>query len=32
MDPEPYDVIAVELSSYQLHFTALDVARTRPPS
>jgi UDP-N-acetylmuramoylalanine--D-glutamate ligase len=21
MDPEPYDVIAVELSSYQLHFT-----------
>jgi UDP-N-acetylmuramoylalanine--D-glutamate ligase len=22
MDPEPYDVIAVELSSYQLHFTA----------
>ena len=22
MDPEPYDVIAVELSSYQLHFTS----------
>ena len=22
MDPEPYDVFAVELSSYQLHYTA----------
>ena len=25
MDPEPYDVLAVELSSFQLHCTALDV-------
>ena len=28
MDPEPYDVLAVELSSFQLHCTRLDVRGT----
>ena len=27
MDPEPYDVLAVELSSFQLHWTSLDAGR-----
>ena len=31
MDPTPYDVLAVELSSFQLHYTQLG-QRARPRS
>ena len=31
MDPEPYDVLAVELSSFQLHYTRSMRGASRPP-
>ncbi len=31
MDPEPYDVLAVELSSFQLHYTSSRGRASRPP-